>query len=148
MDDVVLLSDFPQCACFHMRRASRAFSQFYDARLRPSGLRSTQYAMLRCIEAVPGATITSLGQTLGMEQSTATRNAELLVRLGLVVLRPDSDDSRKKIPALTEAGRVKLAEARPLWQEAQKEIGSILGEEKLDALMHTLAGATQALRGR
>jgi hypothetical protein len=39
-----------QCACFDLRKATRAVSRLYDDHLRACGLNITQYSMLRMIE--------------------------------------------------------------------------------------------------
>src|ERR1700731_3335589 len=39
------------CLCFALRQASRAVSRFYDEELRTVGLRTTQYSLLRFLQA-------------------------------------------------------------------------------------------------
>lgn len=126
------------CACLHVRRADRLLSQLYDRYLRPAGIRSTQYGMLRCVEELPDPFISDIGRILSMDQTTVTRNVEKLEKAGLVETSPHPDDPRKKRVELSQSGRAKLAEARPFWEEAQKHVLAGLGQEDFDSLVHLL----------
>lgn len=131
--------DFP-CVCMQIRKAGRVVTQLYDQYLRQAGIRSPQYAMLRYIGATNGALAGELGEALCLEQSTVTRNVDLLKEKGYVEFTPHPDDGRKKVLFLTEAGRGKLAEARILWRQAQQRMRVELGENGLADLCSALDG--------
>jgi DNA-binding MarR family transcriptional regulator len=121
-----------------MRKAGRLVTQLYDDSLRPCGIRATQYSLMRNIEAAAGASIGELAEALGIEQSTATRNLELLKKNGYISLVPGPGDRRKKISLITDAGRKKLSEAAPLWMKAQERMRGILGGEMMGGLIDSL----------
>jgi DNA-binding MarR family transcriptional regulator len=131
-----------------MRKAGRLVTQLYDDSLRGSGIRVTQYALMRNIEKTTGgASIGELADALGMEQSTATRNVELLKKNGYVSFARQQGDKRKKILSLTDAGREKLSEAMPLWMKAQERMRGILGEAGMVGLIDTLRETVQLMEG-
>ena len=107
------------CRCLAARRMARELTRLYDAKLRPHGLRATQFSILAAL-ALKGATpISRLAEVLGLERTTLTRSATLLARKGWVS-SPPSTDARERRLQLTEEGRAKLTEAFPAWKEAQE----------------------------
>ena len=125
-----------------LRKAGRVVTQVYDRCLRPAGIRGTQFALLKRIADMRWPFITDIGKALCMDQTTATRNVGLLEREGLLRVAGHPDDARKKVVELTEAGRAKLEEAFPLWEQAQRGIRDYLGDDRLDslcALLQTLS---------
>ena len=128
------------CNCAALRRASRRVSQFYDAALAPAGLKSTQFAMLVEIgrRADEPPTIRDLGDILVMDQSTIGQNLRPLERAGLIAIETDAQDRRRRNISLTRKGRARLAAARPLWQEAQRQFESAFGEKESTRLRATL----------
>jgi len=64
-----------------MRRAARAVTQLYDAALRPSGLRITQFTLLQVL-ATAGAPVTqgALGDFLAVDSTTLSRTLRPLER--------------------------------------------------------------------
>ena len=135
------------CACLHVRRADRQLSQLYDQYMRPVGIRSTQYGMLRCVAELPASFISDIGRVLNMDQTTVTRNIEKLEKAGLVETRPHPDDPRKKMVELSAIGKAKLAEAHPQWEEAQKRIISRMGQDDFNDLIRLLNKLVQAAQG-
>lgn len=135
------------CACLHVRRADRQLSQMYDGYLRPLGIRSTQYGMLRCVEELPDPFISDIGRFLNMDQTTVTRNIEKLEKAGLVVTSAHPDDPRKKLVKLSADGKEKLAQAHPLWEEAQRHIIAKMDAEDFQDLLRLLNKLVQATKG-
>lgn len=134
------------CACLHVRRADRQLSQMYDQYLRPLGIRSTQYGMLRCVEGLPDPFISDIGRFLSMDQTTVTRNIEKLEKAGLVKTSPHPDDPRKKRVELSVAGKSKLAQAHPLWEEAHTHIVSQMGDADFNSLLRLLNKLVRATK--
>jgi DNA-binding MarR family transcriptional regulator len=56
----------------------------------------------------------------------------------LVEVVADERDKRNRLVALTEAGRAKLAQSLPFWEEAQRRFERAFGKEKARALRATL----------
>jgi DNA-binding MarR family transcriptional regulator len=110
------------CHCLAARRAARAITRLYEQKLRPHGLRATQFSILAAL-ALKGPTLVSkLAELLGLERTTLTRSAALLEGYGWITIGP-SEDARKHHLRLTRAGRRKLEGAFPAWKEAQELAG-------------------------
>jgi DNA-binding MarR family transcriptional regulator len=136
---------FASCTCLQIRKVSRAVTQFYDWRLKPAGLRTTQFSILAALHGAGRITRTELARRLAMDHSTLTRNLAPLGRAGLVETVPGRD-RRTRTVRLTAKGRKKLARATPLWEEAQAHMTQGLGEPGLADLFASLAKAFAAVR--
>jgi hypothetical protein len=44
------------CACFNLRKATRAATQYYDEMLRPVGIRVTQFSLLVAVSIAGSVT--------------------------------------------------------------------------------------------
>jgi len=113
----------------------------YDAALAPSGLRSTQFAILVEIDAGQAAppTIGDLAQALVMDASTIGQNLLPLERAGLLRTKTAQRDRRRKCVVLTRKGRARLAAALPLWRDAQQRFEKTFGERAAAELRATLS---------
>ena len=109
------------CKCFKMRKASRVVTQFYDKKLKPSGIRITQFTILTLIATSKDRTLISLADELLMDRTTLTRGLNILLKEGFIE-QIKAEDSRKKIMALTQKGHKILDKAIPLWLEAEHQI--------------------------
>lgn len=109
------------CKCFKMRKASRVVTQFYDKKLKPVGIRITQFTILSLIATSKNKTLISLAEELLMDRTTLTRGLNILLKEKLIE-QIKAKDSRKKIMKLTDKGHKKLERAIPLWLEAEHQI--------------------------
>jgi len=107
------------CLCLHLQRAARVVARRYDEALRPAGLVNTQFSLLMALNRPGTASPGSVAKLLGMDRTTLTANLKPLQRRGLVSVTVDPGDRRGRRLALTAAGRALLAEALPLWRQAQ-----------------------------
>jgi len=115
------------CACFKLRKASRAITQYYDAALEPCNIKVTQFTLLVALSLAGPAPVGILAEELVMDRTTLTRNVALLIRDGLAEMVP-GNDKRVKLLQLTATGRQLLARAIPLWGEAQTSIVNRIGK--------------------
>ena len=122
------------CACANLRKAARAVTQLFDEALAPSGLRATQFTLLVTSRLTGESTINELAERMAMDRTTLSRNLKPLMRSGLLEVRP-GEDGRTRLVRITPAGEQALEEAYPLWQRAQQETVSALGEERYEALL-------------
>ena len=124
------------CNCAALRKASRRVSQLYDSALAPTGLRSTQFAMLFEIDKRADAppTLRDLAETLVMDQSTIGQNLRPLERSELISIEQDPADRRRRHVRLTRKGRERLNAAKPLWSEAQAHFERAFGKQRAAAL--------------
>ncbi len=128
------------CYCAELRKAARRVSLIYDARLRASGLRTSQFSLLAEIARDRPAppTMNELSDYLVMDRSTLGHNLRPLLRRGFVTLQPDTSDARTRRVILTAKGAAKLKATRKLWLKSQQEYEKALGEEEAVLLRNTL----------
>ncbi|GJD33834.1 MarR family winged helix-turn-helix transcriptional regulator [Methylobacterium aerolatum] len=110
------------CTCGVLRRAARTLTSVYDSALKPTGLRVTQFAILRILDKAGPLPVTRLAAEAALERTTMARNLDPLERRGLVRVAAGEADARNRLAELTEAGRRALAEALPHWRRAQEEV--------------------------
>jgi DNA-binding MarR family transcriptional regulator len=135
------------CACFNLRKATRAVTQYYDQVLEPSGLRITQFSLLAVIRLLGTASITHLAEAAVMDRTTLARNLDVLAREKLIRIRPGSDGRVREV-SLTRAARLKLNAAFPLWERAQAQMAERLGAERMQRMDGDLSAAIAAAQPR
>lgn len=121
------LADTRNCHCLAARMEARAITRIFEDRLRPHGLRATQFSVLAVLAQRGTTRVKDLARILGLERTTATRIVGLLERKGLVESR-DSGDARERPLEITAAGRSKLHDALPAWRDAQTLVDGRLAE--------------------
>src|SRR6266436_3657016 len=104
------LSICTSCHCLAARRRARAITRLFDEKLRPHGLRATQFSVLAGPVKEDPRPIGALAETLGLEHTTLTRGAARLERNGWIA-SDQSADGRELPLRLTPTGRAKLEEA-------------------------------------
>ena len=140
--------DFPtNCTCLSLRKAARAVTQAYDHALRPSGLRATQFSLLCAVASKGPIGMTALAEVLVTDRTTLTRNLKPLVAPGLLRVR-DGEDRRERPVALTAKGRRRLAQAMPMWREAQAHMTEGLGHDRWAGLLGDLGESVRLAHGR
>lgn len=131
--------DYTQiCVCANLRKKTRVVTQLYDKVLEPTNLKITQYSMLANIAKHKAVSVSQLGNILLLDQTTITRNVNLLKKNGYVAITQDSQDGRSKIISLTTTGLEKLNEAAPIWMDLQKKIIHDIGLEQYINFYDTL----------
>ena len=129
------------CACFNVRKAARAVTQFYDNALKPTELRATQFTLLVALSRRGKIGITQLADNLVMERTTLTRNLKPLQKQGLIKVTEGSDRRTRAI-IITEAGQKKLQEAIPYWEQAQEFIATGLGNTDFSMMLNNISKVT------
>ncbi len=133
--------DVSQCVCAALRRADRTITQIYDAILAPSGLRITQFTLLATIAQAAPISINRLADLMVMDRTTLTRNLCPLSKQGWARIE-EGEDHRLRVVTLTEEGQRVLAQALPLWQQAQSQMLDRLGPQHVEALLTELLMTT------
>ena len=134
------ISSHVPCYCTVLRKAVRRVSVLYDAQLRSTGLKTTQYALLGELgrhRSTP-PTMNELAEYLVMDRSTLGHNLRPLLRKGLVALKPDAIDGRTRRVTLTAKGAAKYANAEKSWRKAQREYETVIGKTAAVALRNAL----------
>jgi DNA-binding MarR family transcriptional regulator len=134
-----------RCACFDLRKATRAVSRLYDDCLRPLGLNITQYSLLRVIESEPQISVSTLGRYMVMDRTSVTRALAPLERDRLIRSRVGSD-KRKRIVSLTKKGTKLIADAKSYWDEAQKTFLDLIGDQRWTVMRGLLRDTTRVVR--
>lgn len=134
------------CYCGSIRQASRVVTQIYDQALKPSGLKITQFGILRLLSAYPGLTTGEMAQAMAMDSTTLTRTLKIIQDSNWIEATP-GEDRRERHWNVTEAGRERVQQAVPLWKNAQKEFAELAADVDLDgltkAVFHLVQKASQ-----
>jgi DNA-binding MarR family transcriptional regulator len=133
------------CACFSLRKASRAVSKLYDDVLQPIGLRSTQFVTILAIFLNEPIGLSPLARAMVADRSTLTRNLNVLERGGLIRSKPVG--GRTRVYSLTDKGRRVLEDGIPLWEKAQGMFVEQLGTRQWSTMLAGLDAAVRAARG-
>lgn len=126
-----------QCACMRVRRAARTVTALYDRALEGTGLKITQFSVLRTIGRMEGASISELAEELALDRSTLGRNLIPLTRRGLVRLSGGAD-LRQRTASLTPKARKVIEACLPAWEGAQAKVTQSIGERGISQLFKLL----------
>jgi DNA-binding MarR family transcriptional regulator len=127
-----------RCNCTSLRKASRRISQLYDAALAPSGLKTTQRAILAQIGRSEPTTVGNLADALVIDSGALTHTLKPLERDGLIAVAVDPEDRRNRLITLTRRGTAKLAETDILWANAQWGFEAAFGAAESETLREAL----------
>jgi len=133
------------CACFNVRNAARLITSLYDEVLAPSGLKTTQFAILVSVHGDRDATMQSLATALGIDPSTMTRTVRPLLDAAWIDVRAGGDRRVKQV-VLTTAGKRKLAQCHRLWSQAQDQLRERIGNDRFARLLADLSEVGRVLR--
>jgi len=126
-----------KCSCTNVRRGARAITKFYDSVMQPSGIKVTQFSILRNIINAGPLNVSELSVILRLDRTTLVRNLKYL-ELNKFIESSAGQDARSRVLKATESGRHIIEEAIPYWEQAQAAIRRRLGSadhEKLIALL-------------
>ena len=140
-----LQPDIRICAHANLRKAMRVVSQVYDAALKPSALKATQFTLLAVLAGRGDLPMTKLSEVLVLDRTTLTRNLQPLLAKGWLEIGREKDE-RIRLIAITDPGRSIVAEATPLWCEAQIRVTRELGEMRLTGMIDDLNALVDAVR--
>jgi len=121
------------CTNLKLRQAARLASRHYEAYLRETGLKITQYSLLSHVVQLGPLRAGELAAAMQLDASTLTRNLQPLVDAGWLQVRAGSD-ARSRVIEATAAGNALRAEAQRAWKRAQLALNARLGNERIAAL--------------
>lgn len=125
------------CYCGSLRQASRVVTQLYDQMLKPSGLKITQFGILKLLAACPDLTTGGMAEALAMDSTTLTRTLKIIQQNRWIDVAPGAD-RRQRCWNISATGLQRLRQAEPLWQNAQTEFARLAHEVDLDSLNRTV----------
>ena len=132
------------CALAATRRTARLMTQFYDACLAEAGIEAAQFALLLALDTAKDKGQAALGQMLGMDKTTLSRNLKVLREKGWVESVAGKDARRRSI-SLTAEGKVRLREAKPAWRRAGEMFREGMMEREWVAMWSSLEAMTRAV---
>jgi DNA-binding MarR family transcriptional regulator len=132
------------CACAELRRAARAVTRVYDAALRPTGLRVTQFTLLQAL-SLAGNPLRQgiLGEILALDITTLSRTLRPLEEAKWIRSFAGAD-GRERYIELTPLGRRTVERATPAWESAQLRLQDALGSRDWAALRRVTTSAVAA----
>jgi DNA-binding MarR family transcriptional regulator len=134
------------CSCANLRKASRMVTQMFDAALKPTGVKATQFTLLAMLAKRGALPLTRFAELLGMDRTTLTRNLRPLIEKGLITVEGEAD-LRVRVIDLTEEGRAQFERARPAWEAVQQRFVEGLGGQRWSEFLDDLAAAVKTARG-
>ena len=117
------------CAGWNARLAARRITSFLNRRMQGSGLSLAQFSLMAQIAAARDDTLSELAQRIGLDQSTLSRNLQVLEAAGLVEIATTETDARRRAVWLTEKGARSLEAGLADWQRAHGELAKRLDPE-------------------
>ena len=117
------------CNCIALRQIALKLTKIYDEALIDTGIKITQYSLLKNIEKIDSPNINHLATATQLDRSTLTRNLKKLERMKLIFFK-FGDDKRNKILSLTPHGKQILTKANISWKTIQDHVSKNLGENK------------------
>src|SRR5262245_44161766 len=115
-----------ECAGEGLRQASREVSRFYEAAFARVDLSATQFSILVAVHLRGPVPLSRLAERLVLDRTSLYRAVKPLVRRGRLRILP-GQTRRERTATLTEAGRRLLADALPIWEQAQGRLVGALG---------------------
>jgi DNA-binding MarR family transcriptional regulator len=117
------------CAGWNARLAARRITSFLNRRMRDSSLSLAQFGLMAQIAAARDHALSDLAQRMGLDQSTLSRNLQVLEAAGLLEIAADDTDARRRAVRLTEKGAESLVAGLADWKRAHGELAERLDPE-------------------
>ena len=121
------------CNCLNLRRASQAITQIYDEFLEPSGLKISQYSLLKHIKHMGPVSVSDLALEIRLDRTTLVRNLKSMEERGFII-DISANGARNRQLKLTDSGLETFEKAEQLWSEAQDYIEHYLGKDYMETL--------------
>ena len=146
MDPTTIDTIATTCIAVRLRRVNRIVTKYYDAALRPLGLKVSQLNILVVTAKLGIARPAQVCARLALSVSTLSRNVDRMRTHGWLETVPDTD-ARTQPFRLTPQGQRLIERAVPAWAAAQRQATALLGAggiALLDSVARTRGGAQAA----
>ena len=121
------------CNCYVLRKISSNITALYDNELSSTGLKITQFAILKSLKNLKKSNLKSLALEMNYNRSTLGRNIKKLEKKQFIKITKESD-KRELIMSLTKNGSEALKNAQRCWEIINEKINCILGNKKKSLL--------------
>lgn len=126
------------CNCLNLRRASQAITEVYDEILAPSGIKISQFSLLKHIKQLGPVSVSALSLEMRLDRTTLVRNLKSLEEKGFVTDVAEKGTRNRQLK-LTAIGLETLEMAEKLWTEAQSFMEEYLGKKEMNTLTELLS---------
>lgn len=129
-DDALGMAEDMRASCLGVRiaRTHRLVIRIFEQALRPLGVTLPQLELLSMLTLMGGPVKPSdLAESTAVERSTMSRNLAVLTEKGWIATTDVSPTGRSMAVSITEDGSRLLAQARPAWESAQRQVASAMG---------------------
>jgi len=133
------------CFCLAVRQAARAVTDLYDLVLSPTGLKATQFILLRAIAEHGGLSQRQLGSELAAAPETISRRLAALKSAGWIELKRPNN-GREHAYRLTASGGARMQQAVAHWKRAQQRLKLCLGHRDWENALTLLEKAVVAAK--
>src|ERR1700683_1073896 len=106
------------CAGWNARLAARRITGFLNRRMQDSSLSLAQFGLIAQIASARDDTLSELAQRMGLDQSTLSRNLQVLEAAGLIEMAAGDRDALRRALWLTEKGAQSLEAGLAGWERA------------------------------
>src|SRR3984893_18293559 len=131
------------CAGGNARLAARRITGFLNRRMQDSSLSLAQFGLMAQIALARDDALSELAQRTRLDQSTLSRNLQVLEAAGLVEMAADQTDARRRAVWLTEKGAQSLEAGLADWKRAHGELAKRLDPEAARRLAVATAGVEE-----
>jgi DNA-binding MarR family transcriptional regulator len=129
------------CSGWNARLAARRITGFLNRRMQGSGLSLAQFGLMAQIASARDDTLSELAHRTGLDQSTLSRNLQVLEAAGLIEIAAGDKDARRRAAWLTAKGAQSLEAGLADWKRAHGQLAKRLDPEAA----RRLAVAAEAL---
>ena len=133
---------------YYLRLAQEASFQAFARRVDTTGLRSGYFNVLLLIGLNPGITQTALSRATARDKSTLTPTLRLLEDRKLIRREQFKNDRRSYMLRLTPEGEKAADELMQHARIHERELGSILGDDKCADFIASLRRIAEAMQHR
>ena len=138
------------CLAYASRRAARAVTNVFNARMAPLELNVAQFGLLAAVAKMPGSTLSAIGEAMLLDESTMARNFTVLERRGLVESEGGRGRGGKHV-SLTREGEALFAEAARVWKKTNQKLAAEMNPDEVAAgraFLRALGAASERLRAK
>jgi DNA-binding MarR family transcriptional regulator len=108
----------------------------YNKYLAPVELTVSQYSIISFLRYSDSVSVSALAGALSLDRTTLVRNLKVLEKKELVY--DNAVKGRSRQLALSDKGVHRYETARPLWENAQRDLEGAIGAENLDVMKTVL----------
>ena len=123
------------CPRTALQRVSHAVGRRFQKAYDEHGISGQQFSLMVTISLHPEPSVMRLAKVRRLDQTTITRNIQVMNELGLVSTEPSKEDRRVRVIQLTKEGRRTLNAALTSWREVLREFVEQVGPERTEQLL-------------